>query len=766
MDKMYVMRKEFTIERDKITGKIKVLAPEENTTAYRNNKIVEMTKAVLTHETTADKMLNPGGFDQQKKMGYMVQAFKQGKYTWEQLEQMDIDTIKDICYQASDLTFVDTQVQFYKQNSAAGSILAIFAVAKVAHATLESNKFRVALDGDVSKGGVGLQRPITIAGFQIGSNTDMSVEIDPKYDSRGNLIGKTLGSLVASAADAVKDPVLNLMNINSNTVNILNTLIRMGMPFESAAMLLSTNAITNILQEFNKRNLTENVSLATVINEKIAEIEKKYGELKETEFEELSIDELQEGIQDQAQSIEDPNVAKRTWKILKTIYTVGKINDALRGVNFVTRFNSISNAVGPLVIDNLIKDYKMRDEAFSQMRDSEGNPISIKDIFDKHPILQQFSRTVPMARELLSSMPAYSNVFKEALNTMYGLDSIFYGDRALLGKFNDFLQSYALIASHTIDSKELNYYLNKFTVDFSNKRNEDKIKDNPLIQAIRIVKDKQGTLYLKVDVSGLDPQQKGDLSAAWVDLLKVDKELAIDLFKYNFFRGGIGFTPKTFMSLLPMEVKQAIPNYVETYRHLPVMDAKLLMDQFVQNNWENNKLVPLKKLTTKDGNPLYKQQGKFISVSSDIVNSPYFKVKNADGKYILYKRVTDIKDAKYLTYAPLDILGGNHQYLEMYETTNYSPVTKEVTKIEDEDTSQLQNIDAEVADFGNEQTMSYSQIIAEEVTRAAQLITDLYGPLDSNNQSRVMLENTLKEYNIQVTKEELDRIISEQNLCQ
>ena len=75
----------------------------------------------------------------------------------------------------------------------------------------------------------------------------MSVEIDPKYDSRGNLIGKTLGSLVASAADAVKDPVLNLMNINSNTVNILNTLIRMGMPFESAAMLLSTNAITNIL---------------------------------------------------------------------------------------------------------------------------------------------------------------------------------------------------------------------------------------------------------------------------------------------------------------------------------------------------------------------------------------------------------------------------------------------------------------------------------------------------------------------------------------
>ena len=61
--------------------------------------------------------------------------------------------------------------------------------------------------------------------------------------------------------------------------------------------------------------------------------------------------------------------------------------------------------------------------------------------------------------------------------------------------------------------------------------------------------------------------------------------------------------------------------------------------------------------------------------------------------------------------------------------------------------------------------MSYSQIIAEEVTRAAQLITDLYGPLDSNTQSRAMLESTLKEYNIQVTQEELDRITSKQNLC-
>jgi len=31
-----------------------------------------MTNAVLTSEHNADRMLNPGGFEEQKKMGYVV----------------------------------------------------------------------------------------------------------------------------------------------------------------------------------------------------------------------------------------------------------------------------------------------------------------------------------------------------------------------------------------------------------------------------------------------------------------------------------------------------------------------------------------------------------------------------------------------------------------------------------------------------------------------------------------------------------------------
>ena len=44
-----------------------VTSPKEGTRYYRDNKIIDMTYAVLTHETTADKILNPGNFEEQKK---------------------------------------------------------------------------------------------------------------------------------------------------------------------------------------------------------------------------------------------------------------------------------------------------------------------------------------------------------------------------------------------------------------------------------------------------------------------------------------------------------------------------------------------------------------------------------------------------------------------------------------------------------------------------------------------------------------------------
>lgn len=61
---------------------------------YRNNKIVDMTYEVLTHETSCAEMLNPGGFDPQKRMGYLVTALRTTNKSYEELSKMSINELK------------------------------------------------------------------------------------------------------------------------------------------------------------------------------------------------------------------------------------------------------------------------------------------------------------------------------------------------------------------------------------------------------------------------------------------------------------------------------------------------------------------------------------------------------------------------------------------------------------------------------------------------------------------------------------------------
>jgi hypothetical protein len=55
---------------------------------YRNNKIIDMTWEVLTHSDTADKILNPGGFEEQKYVGYLVQAARITGKSIKELEKL------------------------------------------------------------------------------------------------------------------------------------------------------------------------------------------------------------------------------------------------------------------------------------------------------------------------------------------------------------------------------------------------------------------------------------------------------------------------------------------------------------------------------------------------------------------------------------------------------------------------------------------------------------------------------------------------------
>lgn len=641
---------------------------------YRNNKIVDMTYEVLTHETSCAEMLNPGGFDPQKRMGYLVTALRTTDKSYEELSKMSIDELKDLSDKDKNLMFVDTHVQFYKQNSAAGSLIGIFAVNRTAHAVIENEGYMINVDNACR-----LTRPFTVAGMTFGGN----MPIDVRFDNNGQSVGKVLGSLVASAADAVKDPVLNLMNINSNTANILNTLVRLGMPFDDAALFLSQRAISSALNQFSSENITGFTSLSKVVDDRIKRIEKDLNidENSSLNEEELTREQLIEGIKSS-----DPRIE---YKVLKSFRNFQRLADAMRMPTFATRFNSISSAVGPLIIDNLITEHKMEKlSSESNILDSNGEEISINDIFIAHPILNQFRRTLGIAQGLFGNMPANSTGFRNILTyaSENPIGDAILSDRKILSSLSDFYQSYLAVAGNVVNPSDLGKVISEFPKEFMEKNYKKQYNNNLLIQSIKYGTDKGGRATLQIDITGLDTQQKERLSSAWIDLHKVNPELSEQLFKYCFFRAGIGFSPKTFMSLVPVYVKERLNSYVNTFRVLPSSTPEIVLDQFIRNNWDNNRLVPRKKNVVmrhlENGNfEVYKENDV-----KELQKTQYFKMK-VDNIDKLYQQVL-LKDDS-IEYKEVSPLGSNKDYLEVSVDGIDKPIEIPSTSLEDNEKSEI-----------------------------------------------------------------------------
>lgn len=645
---------------------------------YRDNKIIDMTYAVLTNQMTADKILNPGGFDAPKKMGYMVAAYKNPAnegISWNALQSMSIDELKKLSYTDKDLTFADTQVQFYKQNSAAASLIGVFAVNKVAHATLESNDIFL----DVSE--ICGNDDFTIAGTTFGGR----MQVDQKYDREGTLIGKTLGSLVSASADAVKDPILNLMNVNMTTAGMLNTMLRLGMTFNDAALFLSQDVIERLLNQFNRENLTNYVSLDSLINKWLDEYRQKYNinDSSNINTEPLSTEELVNGLTSEEHDATN-------YKVLLAFQKMRSLTDAMRKPTYATRFNSISSAVGPLIIDNLIIEHKM--SQFIDANTDNGThfytaddvPVDIDDIFFDHPVLKQFAKTVDIAKSLFSDMPTGSTGFRNLLNELpKDIADKMYNDKKLLDQFSNFYQSYLLVQSGVINPKNLKDYATAFPKWFMEQNFKAKYPNNELIQAIRMnVAKSTGRPYLSINITGMDEQRKEELRSAWIDLHKADPKLSKMLFDYSFFRAGIGFSPKTFMALVPTYVKERLKNentgasYVDTYRRFPTVVPKLVINQFIRNNMDNNKLVPWKGGKDTHYNVNLKMGELKVyrpEEIADLTDVSYMKTKI--GKETYYWHL-DSSTSEELTFKRVKPLGNNGEYLEISTSEIMNPLSE------------------------------------------------------------------------------------------
>ena len=764
-------------------------APESKR-AQNNNKVLDMTWGVLTNEMTADKILNPGGFDNFKGIGYKIAAYKNSYRSWEELQGMSNDQLKELSTAGKDLTFIDAQLHYYQQNAAGSNLIGVFAVNKVAHATLEGDHIFIAVDelcGDA---------PFTIAGKTFSGR----MEIDPKYDDNGNLIGKTIGSGVSASADTAKEPVLDLMNINMSTAGIFNTLLRLGMPLENAALFMSQNVIKEVLDEFNRQNLSGSTSLNRVIEERLKTIaeEAKLTEESKINTEELTEEELIRGLKS-GDTVVD-------YKVLKAFQKIRSLASVLRNPTFATRFNSITSAVGPLIIDNLVMKNKMDNFTYSEdtggtnLYLSDGTPVDIHTIFSMHPILDSFSKGMSIAESMFRDMPAGSIGFDTVIQTLPGeLKDKVMGDKKILSKLSDFYQSYLLVQAELINpnaKKEgLRWYIEEFPKWFEKNNIQAKYPDNALVQDIAMtVSKKTGRTFMNVDTLGLKEPEKEKYRSAWTDLHKTDPDLSMKLLTYWFFRGGIGFSPKTSTGLIPNFVKENFEvtldngekvSYLDVFRRLPAVNPEIVIDQFIRNNWEESKLVP--KKGGKNTHYSYDRLRKGILeiYSKEDIESlegvTWMRTRHNNQTY-LWKLIGENAKGN-IEYQLVKPLGDNAEYLEMSTENIINPMSETTLDVEDwESSERTPTSPAEDADNEASKGNISEAEKSEDISKMADLIqsyrAQIESPVtaeaaqkqvntikDSKNQKQYVkfLSNVLKSNGIEVSEDEVLKKFNE--LC-
>lgn len=325
-------------------------------------------------------------------------------------------------------------------------------------------------------------------------------------------------------------------------------------------------------------------------------------------------------------------------------------------------------------------------------------------------------------------MPAGSEGFRSLLKEVpKDISDKMYRDKKLLDAFSNFYQSYLLLQSGVIDADQLKYYIKEFPLEFSREKIKEKYPDNAFIQAIKMnISKKSGNPFLTIKITGIDEPQKESLRSAWIDLHKQDPELSRKLFYYSFFVAGIGFSPKTFMSLVPTYVKERIHNdngasYVDTYRNFPTIPSKQrVIDQFVRNNWNNNKLVP--KRGDKNSHFIVDlKEGTLKAVTKEdmdnIGNASYIKTA-ADKNTYLWKRRSANKDG-YI-YDLVKPLGNNGEYLEMSTSDIITPLTD--TNISLEDTKESSLVEQSPAETEMQGTDSQVNTKTEKEKKTLELI--------------------------------------------
>lgn len=564
-------------------------SPLDNTRAARNNMLIKLIQERLMDYETFEQRYTPGGFANASKaartlrellFGNLEDIVSRGTVDFNAIAERAKDSKSDPepNYDPSDPM---TIITYNQQNQVAGKLIGIFANQNTNHAFSSlMSEFT-------------LKDPIRFAGHSYN---------DLLHAPKGIDVDLNVAEFLAASVDAVKDPVLNFLNLNTITADAGAVLARIGYTTQEIGLLFNQPIIKEICEYSFNNGVTADMAMREVVKNYMGDDTESP---KANPDEDFSINKLALNIvndrvmREQGKNAMDNQSFKadqlKVAELFSQIQTVaGDISQFVTSSKFTA-----SNAVGSTFGDLYSQQMKVKNYIDKFVVKNGKNALSVNmkvtDIIDS-PITnntnlqgsnQEYLKSLienPLAYEqamydmnrragmLLNSYypyntPSYSGArnrlaeltksnFLDAdtINSIHS-DMLVY----MLSQQEDSLFNGEMPTKDGIPARE--YYTKHFAKEvFNTLESNPDLKSLPLFQYMQFVtNEKTGDISMNVQgIGGLAPYQKDELKESWAELLKTEPDLARDLFMYNFYKLGFTFSPLAFMNLAPTELKLAI----------------------------------------------------------------------------------------------------------------------------------------------------------------------------------------------------------------
>lgn len=565
--------------------------PLDNDRAARNNMLINLIQHRLMDEETFEQRYTPGGFANASKAARFLRELTFGSLSGiTDGNNVDFNAIEERAkdkgsdpepnYDPSDPM---TIITYNQQNQVAGKLIGIFANQNTNHA------FASLMQAFY------LKKPIAFGEHPEGLS-DMLHKTD--YE----VIDLNVAEFLAASVDAVKDPVLNFLNLNTVTADAGAVLARLGYSTRDIGLLFNQPIIKEICEYKFNNGVSVEVALNEILSQYKVDASEDIPEANPST--DLSSAKLASNIVKSRKAqeagrnvIEDSSFRTSQLQVAQLFADILRVSGEVSQFVTSSKFTA-SNAVGSTFGDSYSQQMKVSKYLDSFAGNAKNKLSVIMEVspfihapINNDPTLElsnqeYIERTLdnPFAYEqamydmnrrvsrLLSSYYPYdTSVYTLARSRMAELtksgtldaDTInsIHSDMMvyLLAQQEDSLFNSDVPAKDGIPARE--YYTKHFAkILFNTLESNPSYKSLPIFQYMQFeVNEESGAVNANIqDIGGLAPYQKDEIRESWAELMEETPDLARDLFLYNYYKLGFTFSPLAFMNLAPTKVKQAI----------------------------------------------------------------------------------------------------------------------------------------------------------------------------------------------------------------